>query len=62
MPNARGRERPSKEYKNKLTPRKMLLQTGAEVVMEKGFQAVGGIDIVQRTGILRCSFYYSRAD
>lgn len=57
--NARGRERPSKEYKNKLATRKMLLQAGTEVVTKKGFSAVGGLGIVQQTGISTCSFYYS---
>lgn len=54
----KGRGRPPKERKNKLLTREMLLHAGTEVVTERGFSAVGVDEILQRTGISRCSFYY----
>ena len=55
---ARGRGRPPKQHRDKLQTREMLLIAGTEVVTEKGFSAVGVDEILQRTGISRCSFYY----
>ena len=57
-PQAKGRGRPPKERRNKLFTRETLLHAGMEVVTEKGFSAVGVDEILQRTGISRCSFYY----
>lgn len=57
-PQAKGRGRPPKERRNKLLTRETLLHAGTEVVTEKGFSAVGVDEILQRTGISRCSFYY----
>ena len=57
-PQAKGRGRPPKERRNKLFTRETLLHAGMEVVSEKGFSAVGVDEILQRTGISRCSFYY----
>lgn len=57
-PQAKGRGRPPKERRDKLLTRETLLQAGTEVVTEKGFSAVGVDEILQRTGISRCSFYY----
>lgn len=54
----KSRGRPPKKHQNKLLTREMLLQAGTEVVKEKGFAAVGVDEILQRTGISRCSFYY----
>lgn len=54
----KSRGRPPKKHQNKLFTREMLLQAGTEVVKEKGFAAVGVDEILQRTGISRCSFYY----
>ena len=36
----------------------MLVHVGTEVLTEKGYSAVGVDEILQRTGISRCSFYY----
>lgn len=49
---------PPKQRGNKLLTREMLVHVGTEVLTEKGYSAVGVDEILQRTGISRCSFYY----
>lgn len=56
--DAKGRGRPPKQRGNKLLTREMLVHVGTEVLTEKGYSAVGVDEILQRTGISRCSFYY----
>lgn len=62
MPNhtqdIKGRGRPPKQRGDKLLTREMLVHVGTEVLTEKGYSAVGVDEILQRTGISRCSFYY----
>ena len=54
----KGRGRPPKQRGDKLLTREMLVHVGTEVLAEKGYSAVGVDEILQRTGISRCSFYY----
>ena len=56
--DAKGRGRPPKQRGDKLLTREMLVHVGTEVLTEKGYSAVGVDEILQRTGISRCSFYY----
>ncbi len=56
--DVKGRGRPPKQRGDKLLTREMLVRTGTEVLTEKGYSAVGVDEILQRTGISRCSFYY----
>ena len=56
--DAKGRGRPPKQRGNKLLTREMLVHVGTEVLTEKGYSAVGVDEILQRTGISMCSFYY----
>ena len=58
MQDAKGRGRPPKQRGDKLLTREMLVHVGTEVLTEKGYSAVGVDEILQRTGISRCSFYY----
>lgn len=62
MPNRtqdiKGRGRPPKQRGDKLLTREMLVRAGTEVLTEKGYSAVGVDEVLQRTGISRCSFYY----
>ena len=58
MQDANGRGRPPKQRGDKLLTREMLVHVGTEVLTEKGYSAVGVDEILQRTGISRCSFYY----
>lgn len=56
--DVKGRGRPPKQRGDKLLTREMLVHVGTEVLTEKGYSAVGVDEILQRTGISRCSFYY----
>ena len=56
--DAKGRGRPPKQRGDKLLTREMLVHVGTDVLTEKGYSAVGVDEILQRTGISRCSFYY----
>ena len=56
--DAKGRGRPPKQRGDKLLTREMLVHVGTEVLTEKGYSAVGVDEILQRTVISRCSFYY----
>ena len=54
----RGRGRPPKDRGDNLVTREMLLRVGTDVVAEKGYAAIGIDELLRRTGISRCCFYY----